>query len=222
MSKPNLVASTTRSLTEASASPTNSSFTNTLGSIQGVAVGNSANNALSLNATNLFSTGGVANLQSIGGPVGDNSNRVSAAVVNPQVAIYAGNAGGAITADVGLSEDSLYVTYNLLQAFAAQAETFSATLRERRQQLRSVDPAEPEAESEKIQVVVYTGQGRSVGLIVDRILDIAQERIKPQKRVGRQGTLGTMIVQGRVTELLDVKGIIQAADPSFFEETIAA
>jgi hypothetical protein len=31
-----------------------------------------------------------------------------------------------------------------------------------------------------------------------------------------------MVVQGRVTELLDVKGIIQSADPSFFEEPMAA
>jgi hypothetical protein len=30
-----------------------------------------------------------------------------------------------------------------------------------------------------------------------------------------------MVVQGRVTELLDVKGIIQSADASFFAETAA-
>jgi chemotaxis protein histidine kinase CheA len=98
----------------------------------------------------------------------------------------------------------------------------STALQERRQQPRSSDPAEAKAESEKIQVVVYTDQGRSVGLAVDRILDIAHERVKTQKRTGRQGTLGTMVVQGRVTELLDVKGIIQMADPSFFEEPVAA
>ena len=31
-----------------------------------------------------------------------------------------------------------------------------------------------------------------------------------------------MVVQGRVTELLDVKGIIQTADPNFFKEAVAA
>jgi two-component system chemotaxis sensor kinase CheA len=97
----------------------------------------------------------------------------------------------------------------------------SCALPERGEKSRSCDPSEPEVESEKIQVVVYSDQGRSVGLVVDRILDIAQERIKTQKRTGREGTLGSMVVQGRVTELLDVKGIIQSADASFFAEPAA-
>ena len=65
---------------------------------------------------------------------------------------------------------------------------------------------------------MYTDQGRSVGLVVDRILDIAHEAVKIRKHSGRQGTLGSMVVQGRVTELLDMKGIIQTADPNFFED----
>jgi two-component system chemotaxis sensor kinase CheA len=97
----------------------------------------------------------------------------------------------------------------------------ASALPERREKPRSCDPSEPEAENEKIQVVVYSDQGRSVGLVVDRILDIAQEKIKTQKRTGREGTLGSMVVQGRVTELLDVKGIIQSADASFFAEPAA-
>ena len=71
-------------------------------------------------------------------------------------------------------------------------------------------------------MVVYTDQGRSVGLVVDRILDIAHEAVKIQKHSGRHGTLGTMVVQGRVTELLDLKGIITTADPNFFNEAVAA
>ncbi|HEY9073268.1 MAG TPA: chemotaxis protein CheW, partial [Desulfobaccales bacterium] len=98
----------------------------------------------------------------------------------------------------------------------------SSALTERRQQPRNSGLPESGAEDEKIQVVVYTDGGRSIGLVVDRILDIAQERVKPPKHTGRQGTLGSMVVQGRVTELLDVKGIIQAADPTFFEATVAA
>jgi chemotaxis protein histidine kinase CheA len=98
----------------------------------------------------------------------------------------------------------------------------SSALPERREQSRRSDSSSIDAESEKIQVVVYADNGRSVGLVVDRILDIAQEKIKTQKRSGRQGTLGSMVVQGRVTELLDVKGIIQSADASFFAEPAAA
>ncbi|MGA3327299.1 MAG: chemotaxis protein CheW [Terriglobia bacterium] len=98
----------------------------------------------------------------------------------------------------------------------------SSALPDRRAQPRSSGPPEPEGVNEKIQVVVYTDQGRSIGLVVDRILDIAQERVKTQKRTGRQGTLGSMVVQGRVTELLDVKGIIRSADANFFAEPAAA
>jgi two-component system chemotaxis sensor kinase CheA len=98
----------------------------------------------------------------------------------------------------------------------------SSALTERRQQPRASGPFEPGAEDEKIQVVVYTDQGQSVGLVVDRILDIAHEAVKIQKHTGRQGTLGSMVVQGRVTELLDVKGIITTADPNFFKEAVAA
>jgi chemotaxis protein histidine kinase CheA len=98
----------------------------------------------------------------------------------------------------------------------------SSAVPERRQQPRSLKSSEPGAGNEKIQVVVYTDQGRSVGLVVDRILDIAQEKVADRKHSGREGTLGSVVVQGRVTELLDVKGIIQAADPNFFQEPVAA
>jgi two-component system chemotaxis sensor kinase CheA len=98
----------------------------------------------------------------------------------------------------------------------------SSALPERRQQPRSLEPSEPGAENEKIQVVVYTDQGHSVGLVVDRILDIAHGQVAAHPRIGREGTLGSVVVQGRVTELLDVKGIIQAADPNFFKDGVAA
>jgi two-component system chemotaxis sensor kinase CheA len=98
----------------------------------------------------------------------------------------------------------------------------SSALTERRQEPGNSAPSASGAEDEKIQVVVYTDQGRSVGLVVDRILDIAHEAVKIQKHSGRSGILGTMVVQGRVTELLDLKGIIQTADPNFFNEAVAA
>jgi len=98
----------------------------------------------------------------------------------------------------------------------------SSALPERREQPRTSNSLESEEVSEKVQVVVYSDRGRSVGLVVDRILDITQERVKIQKHAARQGTLGSMVVQGRVTELLDLKGIIQTADPGFFDEPVAA
>ena len=91
----------------------------------------------------------------------------------------------------------------------------SSALPERRKKRRGERSTPSGLESEKIQVVVHTDQGRSVGLVVDRILDITNEAETARTHTGRKGTLGSVVVQGRVTELLDVKGLIQAADPTF-------
>lgn len=73
-----------------------------------------------------------------------------------------------------------------------------------------------------LQVVVYSEHGRSVGLVVDRILDIVEETLSVQHRSSRHGLLGSAVIQQRVTDLLDVHGLIQSVDPTFFEEPLAA
>ena len=83
------------------------------------------------------------------------------------------------------------------------------------------DPTATQGEGEKIQVVVYTDQGASVGLVVDRILDIAHEKSTTHRNASCNGSLGSVVIHGRVTELLDVKRIIHAADPSFLPEHAA-
>ncbi|MFN7926250.1 MAG: chemotaxis protein CheA [Bryobacteraceae bacterium] len=72
-------------------------------------------------------------------------------------------------------------------------------------------------EADPMQVVVYSEGGRSVGLIVDDILDIVNERLQIGLASGRQGVLGSAVIQKRVTDLLDIRAIIEANDPSFFE-----
>ena len=66
--------------------------------------------------------------------------------------------------------------------------------------------------SELLQVVVYTHNGRSVGLVVDRILDIVEEAFVLQPQSGREGILGSAVIQKRVTDILDLPGLIAAAD----------
>ena len=73
-----------------------------------------------------------------------------------------------------------------------------------------------------LQVVVYSEQGRSVGLVVDRILDIVEETIVPQQPSKRDGLLGSAVIQQRVTDLLDVRGFVRTANPDFFETPVAA
>jgi two-component system chemotaxis sensor kinase CheA len=69
-------------------------------------------------------------------------------------------------------------------------------------------------EEESLHVVVYADKGRSVGLVVDRILDIVEESFVMQPQSGRRGVLGSAVIQNRVTDILDIAGLIAAADGS--------
>jgi len=71
--------------------------------------------------------------------------------------------------------------------------------------------------NEMLQVVVHSNNNRSVGLVVPRILDIVEESITIESITSRRGVLYSTIIQGEVTELLDLKNILQTALPRFFE-----
>ncbi|MGI5236619.1 chemotaxis protein CheW [Dactylosporangium sp. CA-139066] len=67
-----------------------------------------------------------------------------------------------------------------------------------------------------VPVVVYTENGRSVALAVEKIIDIVEEGLDDSRRdFGDDGLLGSAVIQQRVTELLDVRRAILAADPLF-------
>jgi len=69
-----------------------------------------------------------------------------------------------------------------------------------------------------VQVVVYSESGRSVGLVVSQINDIVQEILTVRREAPRQGISGSAVIQDKVTDLLDVPGIIRAADPDFYRD----
>jgi two-component system chemotaxis sensor kinase CheA len=66
--------------------------------------------------------------------------------------------------------------------------------------------------------VVYSEGGRSVALVVDRIVDIAENSMTVRRDVEEDGLVGTAVIQQRVTELLDVRRAILAADPNFYRD----
>lgn len=76
-------------------------------------------------------------------------------------------------------------------------------------------------ENDPMQVVVYTEQGRSVGLVVGRISDIVQEAITVKRASHGNGMFGSAVIQEKVTDLLDVQAVIRAADPFFFPNSAA-
>jgi len=75
-----------------------------------------------------------------------------------------------------------------------------------------------ETESDKIQVVVYSASGRSIGLVVERIIDIVEDTLEITRESSHTGVLSSVVIQDRVTDLVDVEGVVRAFDPTFFAE----
>jgi two-component system, chemotaxis family, sensor kinase CheA len=73
------------------------------------------------------------------------------------------------------------------------------------------------AESELLQVVVYSASGRSVGLVVDEILDITDEAAEVQQIQQVKTIKGAAVIQQRVTDLLDVPALLAAQNLSGVE-----
>ena len=79
-------------------------------------------------------------------------------------------------------------------------------------------PDEPEGDATKIQVVVHTRGGNNVGLRVQRILDVVEERVVVRRTSVRHGVLGTAVIKEKVTELLDVAAVTEGMLPFELEE----
>ena len=84
-------------------------------------------------------------------------------------------------------------------------------LADKRSRARMRLAAKEQPEVEMIQVVVYSHEGRNIGLQVEQVLDIVEERVQLQSTGVRLGVLGTTIIKDKVTELLDVKAVVQNA-----------
>jgi two-component system chemotaxis sensor kinase CheA len=87
----------------------------------------------------------------------------------------------------------------------------SVVLEERRNKLHALQ-APPTADSGPIQVLVLHHDGRSFGLVVERILDIVEDRADVRSTATRAEMLYSVVIGGRVTELLDIPAILRSAD----------
>ncbi len=80
------------------------------------------------------------------------------------------------------------------------------------------------AESEPaalMPIIVYSEETRSVGFIVEAILDVVDEVVTMERCTSQPGILGSVVVQGKVTDILDVQSIIRAQAPWFYEGAAA-
>jgi hypothetical protein len=72
--------------------------------------------------------------------------------------------------------------------------------------------APPTPDSGPIQVLVLNHDGRSFGLVVERILDIVEDRADVKSAATRAAVLYSVVIGDRVTELLDIPAILRGAD----------
>ena len=73
------------------------------------------------------------------------------------------------------------------------------------------EPADP------AQVIVFNDGDRSVGVVVDQILDVAEETVTVRQHTGRNGLLGSAVVGKRVADFLDLNYVIAAAAKDWFQ-----
>ncbi|MBD2495708.1 chemotaxis protein CheA [Nostoc sp. FACHB-280] len=72
----------------------------------------------------------------------------------------------------------------------------------------------PNKETEKLQLVIVSPQaGLSVGLVVERILDIVEEPLTVKGIPSRPGVLFCAVIQGQITEILDIEAVINMVNP---------
>jgi two-component system chemotaxis sensor kinase CheA len=77
-----------------------------------------------------------------------------------------------------------------------------------------------ETDREVLEVIVYADHGRSVAIVVEEILDIVDGEAAIRSDIDDLGLLGSAVLGDRVTELLDVRAAILAADPAFYNTSI--
>jgi len=78
-----------------------------------------------------------------------------------------------------------------------------------------------DSDREVLEVVVYADHGRSVAIVVEEILDIVDGEAAVHSDIDDMGLLGAAVFGDKVTELLDVRAAILAADPQFFSASAA-
>jgi two-component system chemotaxis sensor kinase CheA len=72
--------------------------------------------------------------------------------------------------------------------------------------------------------LVFSDAGRSMGLLVDEIVDIVEDNLEIEVGSDRPGVLGSAVIRGRATEILDIGHFLPVAFEDWFrrKETSAA
>jgi two-component system, chemotaxis family, sensor kinase CheA len=88
--------------------------------------------------------------------------------------------------------------------------------------LRSVlEPGAPSHDqtAESVQVIVFNDGDRSLGVVVDQILDVAEDAVTVRQKTNRKGLLGSAVVGKLVADFLDLNQVIRAAAEDWFQSS---
>ncbi|MGB6692428.1 MAG: chemotaxis protein CheW [Terracidiphilus sp.] len=66
------------------------------------------------------------------------------------------------------------------------------------------------------QVIVFNDGDRSLGVVVDQILDVLEETVTVRKGTARKGLLGSAVVGKRITDFIDLNHVLSAAAEDWF------
>jgi two-component system, chemotaxis family, sensor kinase CheA len=65
-------------------------------------------------------------------------------------------------------------------------------------------------------ILVFADDGRSMGLVVDEIIDIVEEKLNIEVAGGEAGILGSAVIKGQATEVIDVGHFLPMAFADWF------
>jgi len=78
---------------------------------------------------------------------------------------------------------------------------------------RQSDTRPSEADDGKMDVIVCRRNGRAVGLMVERVLDIVEHDVSRRDSAGDHAMVAPAVINGRVTRILNVEDLFCTADP---------
>ncbi len=158
---------------------------------------------------------------SSGQQVGDNSRAEEEAAAkkdaraDDRMALLLFHAGGAEPKAVPLS-----LVARLEEIETAQVENVAGqrVVQYRGQLMPLISVAEDQQLSAtgRQPVVVFADRDRNMGLLVDEIVDIVEDRLAVELRTKRPGVLGSAVIAGRATEVVDVAHFLGAAREDWF------
>jgi two-component system chemotaxis sensor kinase CheA len=68
-----------------------------------------------------------------------------------------------------------------------------------------------------VQVIVFTDGTRQIGVVVDEIVDIVDEPMTVRRGSSALGLLGSAVIGGKITDLLDLHAVVGAAGENWLD-----